>query len=82
MPSTCLVGWYYKSKEDIAWNSGAICISDRKLNFYGPTVIKIADMSEKMQQDAVDCATQALEKYNNEKDIVICLELNYANFCP
>jgi hypothetical protein len=28
---------------------------------------KTADMSEKMQQDAVDCATQALEKYDNEK---------------
>lgn len=24
-------------------------------------------MSEEMQQDAVDCATQALEKYNIEK---------------
>jgi len=32
-------------------------------------VIKNADMSEDMQQDAVDCATQALEKYNIEKDI-------------
>ncbi|KAK2528931.1 hypothetical protein Q9233_007214 [Columba guinea] len=26
-------------------------------------------MSEEMQQDAVECATQALEKYNIEKDI-------------
>lgn len=32
-------------------------------------VIKNADMSEDMQQDAVECATQALEKYNIEKDI-------------
>lgn len=32
-------------------------------------VIKNADMSEDMQQDAVDCATQAMEKYNIEKDI-------------
>ena len=32
-------------------------------------VIKNADMAEDMQQDAVDCATQALEKYNIEKDI-------------
>ena len=31
-------------------------MSDRK------AVIKIADMSEEMQQDAVNCATQALEK--------------------
>ena len=27
-------------------------------------VIKNADMSEEMQQEAVDCATQAMEKYN------------------
>ena len=33
-------------------------ISDQK------AVIKNADMSEDMQQDAVDCATNALEKYN------------------
>ena len=39
-------------------------MSDRK------AVIKNADMSEEMQQDAVDCATQALEKYNIEKGIV------------
>ncbi|XP_054611134.1 dynein, light chain, LC8-type 2b isoform X1 [Dunckerocampus dactyliophorus] len=32
-------------------------------------VIKNADMSEEMQQDAVDCAMQAMEKYNIEKDI-------------
>ncbi|XP_008270521.1 dynein light chain 1, cytoplasmic [Oryctolagus cuniculus] len=32
-------------------------------------VIKYADMSEEMQQDSVECATQALEKYNIEKDI-------------
>lgn len=38
-------------------------MSDRK------AVIKNADMSEEMQQDAVECATQALEKYNIEKDI-------------
>jgi hypothetical protein len=30
-------------------------------------VVKNADMSEDMQQDAVDCATQALEKFNIEK---------------
>lgn len=32
-------------------------------------VIKNADMSDEMQQDAVDCAMQAMEKYNIEKDI-------------
>ena len=30
-------------------------------------VIKNADMSEDMQQDAVDIASQALSKYNIEK---------------
>lgn len=34
-------------------------------------VIKNADMSEEMQQDAVDCATQALEKYNIEKVCIV-----------
>ena len=38
-------------------------MTDRK------AVIKNADMSEDMQQDSVDCATQAMEKYNIEKDI-------------
>lgn len=33
-------------------------------------VIKNADMGEEMQQDAVDCATQALEKFNIEKVII------------
>ncbi|KAL7983155.1 hypothetical protein Chor_000017, partial [Crotalus horridus] len=40
-----------------------VIMSDRK------AVIKNADMSEEMQQDSVECATQALEKYNIEKDI-------------
>ncbi|EPY83550.1 hypothetical protein CB1_000552021 [Camelus ferus] len=43
--------------------SFSVTMSDRK------AVIKNADMSEDMQQDAVDCATQAMEKYNIEKDI-------------
>lgn len=34
-------------------------------------VIKNADMGDEMQQDAVDCATQALEKYNIEKVLII-----------
>ncbi|CAH1802096.1 unnamed protein product [Owenia fusiformis] len=32
-------------------------------------VIKNADMAEDMQQDAVDSATKAMEKFNIEKDI-------------
>lgn len=42
-------------------------MSDRK------AVIKNADMSEEMQQDAVDCATQALEKYNIEKVSILII---------
>ena len=30
-------------------------------------VIKNVDMTEEMQQDAVDCASQALSKFNIEK---------------
>uniref|UniRef100_A0A8C0DN70 Dynein light chain n=1 Tax=Balaenoptera musculus TaxID=9771 RepID=A0A8C0DN70_BALMU len=32
-------------------------------------VIKNANMSEEIQQDLLECATQALEKYNIEKHI-------------
>lgn len=50
-------------------------------------VIKNADMSEEMQQDAVDCATQALEKYNIEKvganDLhIYSLNINPIYFVP
>ena len=48
-----------------------IQMSDRK------AVIKNADMSEDMQQDAVDCATQALEKYNIEKDIAAYIKKEF-----
>uniref|UniRef100_A0A667XIM2 Dynein light chain n=1 Tax=Myripristis murdjan TaxID=586833 RepID=A0A667XIM2_9TELE len=40
-------------------------------------VIKNADMSEDMQQDAVDCATQAMEKYNIEKDIAAFIKKEF-----
>ena len=46
-------------------------MTDRK------AVIKNADMSEEMQQDAVDCATQALEKYNIEKDIAAYIKKEF-----
>merc|ERR1711872_560513 len=46
-------------------------MSDRK------AVIKNADMSEEMQQDAVDCTTQALEKYNIEKDIAAYIKKEF-----
>ncbi|KAH7956891.1 hypothetical protein HPB52_013469 [Rhipicephalus sanguineus] len=49
----------------------SIRMSDRK------AVIKNADMSEEMQQDAVDVATQALEKYNIEKDIAAYIKKEF-----
>ena len=38
-------------------------MADRK------AVVKNADMSEDMQQDSIDISTQAMEKFNIEKDI-------------
>lgn len=46
-------------------------MTDRK------AVIKNADMSEDMQTDAVECATQALEKYNIEKDIAAYIKKEF-----
>ncbi|KAI9168240.1 hypothetical protein H9P43_007612 [Blastocladiella emersonii ATCC 22665] len=40
-------------------------------------IIKNADMSEEMQQDAVDCATQAMEKYNIEKDVAAFIKREF-----
>lgn len=39
--------------------------------------IKNADMTEEMQQDAVDSATQALEKYVVEKDIAAYIKREF-----
>lgn len=43
-------------------------------------VIKNADMSEDMQQDAVDCASQALEKYNIEKVGMVSKGRTYVHY--
>jgi hypothetical protein len=43
-------------------------MADRK------AVVKNADMSEDMQQDAIDISTQALEKFNIEKDTAVAYE--------
>eukprot|EP00540_Astrosyne_radiata_P022599 CAMPEP_0116851136 /NCGR_PEP_ID=MMETSP0418-20121206/16542_1 /TAXON_ID=1158023 /ORGANISM="Astrosyne radiata, Strain 13vi08-1A" /LENGTH=137 /DNA_ID=CAMNT_0004483099 /DNA_START=40 /DNA_END=454 /DNA_ORIENTATION=+ len=40
-------------------------------------VIKNADMSENMQQDAVDCASQAMAKYNIEKDVAAYIKREF-----
>ena len=46
-------------------------MTDRK------AVIKNADMTEDMQQDAVECATQAMEKFNIEKDIAAYIKKEF-----
>ena len=34
-------------------------------------------MSDEMEKDAVDCAVQALEKYNNERDIAAFIKKEF-----
>ena len=48
-----------------------IKMADRK------AVVKNADMSEDMQQDAIDISTQALEKFNIEKDIAAFIKKEF-----
>lgn len=45
-------------------------------------VVKNVDMSEEMQQDAIDVATHAFEKFNIEKDIAAYIkkEVGYSFF--
>merc|ERR1711981_991243 len=40
-------------------------------------VVKNADMSEDMQQEAIDVATQAIEKHNVEKDIAAYIKKEF-----
>ena len=40
-------------------------------------VVKHADMNEEMQQDAIDCANVALEKFNIEKDIAAYIKKEF-----
>lgn len=57
-----------------------LCFVSRAIMSDKKAVIKNADMSEDMQQDAVECATQALEKFNIEKDIAAFIKkVNAAN---
>ncbi|KAF1786844.1 Histone deacetylase domain [Phytophthora cactorum] len=74
-------GWITEQITAVAEESGATdrpdarrtetAMSERK------AVIKNADMHEDMQQDAVDCASQALEKYNIEKDIAAFIKKEF-----
>jgi len=40
-------------------------------------VIKNADMSDDMQQEAIDVALQAMDKYNVEKDIAAYIKKEF-----
>ena len=40
-------------------------------------VVKNADMSDEMQQDALDCANRALEKFIIEKDIAAFIKKEF-----
>ena len=46
-------------------------MADRK------AVVKNADMTEDMQQDAIDISTQALERFNIEKDIAAFIKKEF-----
>ncbi|KAL5110135.1 Dynein light chain 2 cytoplasmic [Taenia crassiceps] len=43
----------------------------------GKAVVKNADMTEEMQQHAVDCAREAMERYNIEKDIAAHIKKDF-----
>nr|UQT06015.1 protein 66071 [Theama mediterranea] len=46
-------------------------------------IIKNADMSEDMQQEAVECANVAMEKFNVEKDIAAFIKKEFdKSFSP
>ncbi|XP_022089581.1 dynein light chain LC6, flagellar outer arm-like isoform X1 [Acanthaster planci] len=49
----------------------SIIMSERK------AVVKNADMAEDVQQDAIECATQAMEKFNVEKDIAAYIKKEF-----
>ena len=57
-----------RQESSVASNSAAGDLSNKDSSI-PKAVIKNVDMSEEMQQDAVDIASAALEKYNIEKDI-------------
>ena len=55
-------------KVDAPTSSTDVSLNE-KSSGHAKAVIKNVDMSEEMQQEAVDVASAALEKYNIEKDI-------------
>ncbi len=61
----------FKKSYKVNLEATKMALADRK------AVIKNADMSEEMQQDAIDCANQALEKFNIEKDIAAFIKKEF-----
>ena len=59
-----------RKKEETA-NKKKMAATDRK------AVIKNADMAEDMQTDAIEVATQAMEKFNIEKDIAAYIKKEF-----
>jgi dynein light chain LC8-type len=55
----------------------SIVLTLKYLVFYLYFLAYHLQMSEDMQQDAVDCASQALEKYNIEKDIAAYIKKEF-----
>ncbi|CDS41787.1 dynein light chain [Echinococcus multilocularis] len=43
----------------------------------GKAIVKSAEMTEEMQQRAVDCAREAMDKFNIEKDIAAYLKKEF-----
>ncbi|KAK2912319.1 hypothetical protein Q8A73_006432 [Channa argus] len=70
-PAYMLIKCFQAARDKQVPSSSSLTMTDRK------AVIKNADMSEDMQQDAVDCATQAMEKYNIEKDIAAYIKKEF-----
>ncbi|KAJ3005374.1 Dynein light chain 1, cytoplasmic, partial [Thoreauomyces humboldtii] len=47
------------------------------IDLVGPHVVEKADMALEMQQDAVACATQAVERHNVEKDLAAFIKREF-----
>merc|ERR1712173_304275 len=52
-------------------------IKTLKMSDTRKAIVKNADMSEDMQQEAIDVATQAVEKHNVEKDIAAYIKKEF-----
>jgi dynein light chain LC8-type len=84
-PSLCIAMLFYTQADSVSLLSPSLSLSTPSIQFTQKpaimserkAVIKSADMTEDMQQDVVDCASQALEKYNIEKDIAAFIKKEF-----